>query len=150
MRSGPSARTTSCKARRQRKRAGGPSGTRAKTSAMGSGLASKRSGRELNPASARKRRNASQPNSPRVMACAGMTAAASSGMWLSRARRRETRCRPSRALSRAIKLDLIFTRAEADLLVPTGLGIKDREPRQIEAEAGIDLVAERGQPLNEK
>src|SRR6266511_3167702 len=56
----------------------------------------------------------------------------------------------AQSIDQAIKLDLIFTRAEADLLVPTRLGIKARKPRQIEAEAGIDLVAERGQPLDEK
>src|SRR5258707_1060990 len=56
MRSGPSARMTSCRARRQRKRIGGPSGTSAKMSVMGSGLASRRSGRALNPAARRQRR----------------------------------------------------------------------------------------------
>ena len=74
MRSGPSAATTSCSARRQRKRSGGPSGTRAKTSSIGSGLARSRSGRGLKSAcdaEAAERR----PSRARLraMACAGQS-----------------------------------------------------------------------------
>src|SRR5262247_1734484 len=54
------------------------------------------------------------------------------------------------AIDQAIELGLIFTRAETDLLVRTGFGVEHREPRQIEAEARIDLVAERGEPLEEE
>src|SRR5262249_48290652 len=50
----------------------------------------------------------------------------------------------AQAIDQAIELGLIFTRAETDLLVRTGFGIKHRESSQIEAEARIDLVAERG------
>src|SRR5215468_11358672 len=56
----------------------------------------------------------------------------------------------AQAIDQAIELGLIFTRAETDLLVRTGFGIEHREPRQIEAEARIDLVAERGEPLDEE
>ena len=51
MRSGPSAAITSCSARRQRKRNGGPSGTSA-TASIGSGRVSSRSGRGASSASA--------------------------------------------------------------------------------------------------
>src|SRR5262245_58193238 len=56
----------------------------------------------------------------------------------------------AQAVDQAIELGLIFTRAETDLFVRTGFGIEHREPRQIEAEARIDLVAERGEPLDEE
>src|SRR5919108_3307664 len=56
----------------------------------------------------------------------------------------------AQSIDQTIEFDLIFKRAEADLFIRTGLGIKDREPCQIEAETRIDLVAERGQPLDEK
>ena len=45
MRSGPSTRTTACVARRQVKRCGGPSGTVANGTLIGSGLSNSRSGR---------------------------------------------------------------------------------------------------------
>ena len=41
-------------------------------------------------------------------------------------------------------------RSETDLLVRTRLGDKDREPRQIEAETRIDLIAQRSEPLDEQ
>src|SRR5262245_49441232 len=56
----------------------------------------------------------------------------------------------AQAIYEAIELGLIFVSAEADLLVRTGLGGQYGEPRQIEAKARIDLVAERGQPLDEE
>src|SRR5262245_17440618 len=56
----------------------------------------------------------------------------------------------AQAVDEAIELGPIFVSAEADLLVRTGLGGQHGEPRQIEAEARIDLVAERGQPLDEE
>src|SRR5262249_31182155 len=160
MRSGPSATTTSCRARRQRKRIGGPSGTSAKTSSIGSGLA-RRSGRGLKLASTRKRRNASQPGSAR--ACAGTACAASSGVLLAWAIEGAARRRPRRAPQRAaaaasepraqavdeaVELGLFLAGAETDLLVGTRFGVEYREPRQIEAEAGIDLVGQRGESLN--
>ena len=55
----------------------------------------------------------------------------------------------TQAIDQAVEPDLIFARAEADLLVCAGLGIEHREPRQIEAETRIDFVAERGEPLDE-
>ena len=60
------------------------------------------------------------------------------------------RRRPRRAqtIDEAIELSPIFVSAEADLLVLKGFGGQHGEPRQIEAEARIDLVAERGQPLD--
>src|SRR5262249_58522076 len=54
------------------------------------------------------------------------------------------------AIDQAVELGLIFTAAETGLLVRTGFGVEHRQPRQIEAEARIDLVAERGEPLDEK
>ncbi len=56
----------------------------------------------------------------------------------------------AQAVDQAVELGLIFAGAETDLLVRTGLGVEHREPRQIEAEARIDLVAERGEPLDEQ
>src|SRR5215813_15413568 len=56
----------------------------------------------------------------------------------------------AQAIDQAIELGLIFTHAETDLLVRTGFSVEHREPRQIEAEARIDLVAERGEPLDEE
>src|SRR5260370_41508368 len=56
----------------------------------------------------------------------------------------------ARASDQAVELGLIFTRAETDLLVRTRLGVEHRQPRQIEAEARIDLVAKRGEPLDEE
>src|SRR5262249_35776208 len=56
----------------------------------------------------------------------------------------------AQAIDQAVELGLIFTGAETDLLVRTGFGGEHREPRQIEAEARIDLVAERGEPLDEE
>src|SRR5262249_56193857 len=40
--------------------------------------------------------------------------------------------------------------AGADVLGGAGLGVEDGEPRQIEAVARIDLVAERSEPLDEQ
>src|SRR6516165_4896216 len=56
----------------------------------------------------------------------------------------------AQAIDQAVELGLIFTRAETDLLVRTRLGVEHRQPRQIEAEAWIELVAERGEPLDEE
>src|SRR5215469_5610101 len=56
----------------------------------------------------------------------------------------------AQAIDQAVELGLIFTRAETDLLVRTRLGVEHRQPRQIEAEARIELVAERGEPLDEE
>ena len=56
---------TSCNARRQRKRSGGPSGTMANTSSIGSGLASSRSGRGLEIAS-RRGNGATHPSRARL------------------------------------------------------------------------------------
>src|SRR6516162_2443197 len=56
----------------------------------------------------------------------------------------------AQAIDQAVELGLIFTGAETDLLVRTGFGVEHREPRQIEAEARIDLVAERGEALDEE
>src|SRR6516165_3583652 len=56
----------------------------------------------------------------------------------------------AQAIDQAVELGLIFTGAETDLLVWTGFGVEHREPRQIEAEARIDLVAERGEALDEE
>src|SRR5499433_3733923 len=56
----------------------------------------------------------------------------------------------AQAIDQAVELGLIFTAAETDLLVRTGFGVEHRQPRQIEAEPRIDLVAERGEPLDEK
>src|SRR5688572_26679557 len=56
----------------------------------------------------------------------------------------------AQAVDQAIELGLMFASAETDLLVGTRLGDEHREPRQIEAEARVDLVAERGQPFHEQ
>ena len=56
----------------------------------------------------------------------------------------------AQAVDQAVELGLIVAVAEADLLVRTRLGGEHREPHQIEAEARIDLVAERGQPFDEQ
>src|SRR5262249_48376395 len=56
----------------------------------------------------------------------------------------------AQAIDQAVELGLIFTRAETDLLVRTRLGVEHRQTRQIEAEARIDLVAERGDPLDKE
>ena len=59
----------------------------------------------------------------------------------------EPRAQP---VDQAIELNLLFAHAEADLLIRIWLGDEDREPGEIEAEARIDLVAERGEPLDEE
>src|SRR6266404_3151895 len=59
----------------------------------------------------------------------------------------EPRAQP---IDQAVELGLIFARAETDLLVRESFGVEYRKPRQIEAEARIDLVAERGKPLDEQ
>src|SRR5262249_46157859 len=56
----------------------------------------------------------------------------------------------AQAIDQAVELGLIFTRAETDLLVRTRPGVDHRQPRQTEAEARIELVAERGEPLDEE
>src|SRR5207344_369039 len=56
----------------------------------------------------------------------------------------------AQAVDEAIELSPIFMAAEADLFVRTRLGGEHGEPRQIETKAGIDLVAERGEPLHEE
>ncbi len=56
----------------------------------------------------------------------------------------------AQAVDQAVELGLMLASAETDLLVRARLGDEHREPRQIEAEARIDLVAERGQPLDEQ
>src|SRR5262245_25703627 len=56
----------------------------------------------------------------------------------------------AQAVDEAIELGPILVSAEADLLVWTGLGGQHGEPCQIEAESRIDLVPERGQPLDEE
>ena len=56
----------------------------------------------------------------------------------------------AQAVDEAIELSPIFMSAEADLFVRTGLGGEHGEPRQIETKTGIDLVAERGEPLHEE
>ena len=119
-----------------------------------SGFASSRSGRGLSSTAARKRRNASQPVS------------AIHGMRLCRHRHggefRDVavlRDEPSDAaaaeprgqpVDETIELGGILLMAEADLLGRQRFGGEHREPREIEAEAGIELVAERGQPLDEQ
>ena len=40
--------------------------------------------------------------------------------------------------------------AKPDLLVRTGLSLNHRKPRQIETEAGIDLVGQRDEPFDEQ
>ncbi len=56
----------------------------------------------------------------------------------------------AQAVDQAVELGLILVAAETDLLVRAGLGDEHGEPRQVEAEARIDLVAERGEPLDEE
>ena len=56
----------------------------------------------------------------------------------------------AQAVDQAVEIGLILTPAETDLHVRTRLGDEHREPRQVEAEARIDLVAERGKPLDEE
>ena len=56
----------------------------------------------------------------------------------------------AQAVDQAVELGLMLASAETDLLVRARLGDEHRKPRQIEAEARIDLVAERGQPLHEQ
>src|SRR5215468_8620618 len=59
----------------------------------------------------------------------------------------EPRAQP---IDQAVELGLILARAEPDLLVRARFGVEHREPRQIEAIARIDLVAERSEPLDEQ
>src|SRR5262249_43872288 len=56
----------------------------------------------------------------------------------------------AQAIDQAVEFGLVFTAAETDLLVRTRLGVEHRQPREIEAEARIDLVAERGEPRDEE
>src|SRR5262245_20098031 len=56
----------------------------------------------------------------------------------------------AQAIDQAVERGLVLVGAEADLLVRAGLGDDDGKPRQVEAEAGIDLVAQRRQPLDEE
>src|SRR5262252_6229807 len=51
----------------------------------------------------------------------------------------------AQAIDQAVEFGLVFTAAETDLLVRTRLGVEHRQPREIEAEARSDLVAERGE-----
>ena len=154
MRSGPSAATTSCSARRQRKRTGGPSGTSATTSSIGSGLASSRSGRG---APVRPRRGSGGTRPSRARLRVGRLRRHGRGGELGdvAVMRDEPRHAPpaeprAQPVDQAVELGLILAAAETDLLLRARLGDEHREPRQIEAEARIDLVAERGEPLDEQ
>ena len=53
-------------------------------------------------------------------------------------------------IDQAVELGRFLAATEPDLLVRARLGDGDREAREIEAEARIDLVAERGEPLDEQ
>ena len=56
----------------------------------------------------------------------------------------------AQAIDQAVELGVILVGAETDLLVRTGLGDEHGEPRQVEAEARIDLVTEGCEPLDEE
>ena len=151
MRSGPSAATTSCSARRQRKRNGGPSGTSA-TASIGSGRVNSRSGR-----GAKLRLGA--------IAAEGLPAGVGDGHLRRHAGPGDLRdmavlrdqpahaphAQPrAQAVDQAVELGLILRAADADLLGRAGLRHQHRQPRHVEAEAGIERVGQRGQPLDEQ
>ena len=122
-------------------------------SVIGSGLASSRSGRGLAAASMRKRRNASHPGSALCQSLCRNGAGGELGdmaVMGDEARNPPPSEPCAQAIDQAIELGLILVAAETDLLVRAGLGDDDREPRQIEAEARIDLVAQRSEPLDEE
>ncbi len=50
----------------------------------------------------------------------------------------------------AIEVGLILAAAKPDLLFRARLGVEHGQPREVEAEARIDLVAERGEALDEQ
>ncbi len=105
MRSGPSANATSCSARRQRNRTGGPSGTSAIAS-MGSGLAKSRNGRRgASPVA----RMASRTALEFRAICAGNATAAASGICVSFGWKERMRCAPKRAARRSIRNAISFS-----------------------------------------
>ncbi len=150
MRSGPSAAITSCSARRQRNRNGGPSGTSA-TASIGSGCGSSRNGRGASSASARKRRNASQP-----VVARHLRRQADRGDLGDMAVLRDQPAHAGSAQPRAQAVDqpvdvgVILGAAKADLFGRAGLGDHHRQPRHVEAEAGIEFVGERREPLGKQ
>ncbi len=56
----------------------------------------------------------------------------------------------SEAVDKVVELGGILIVSETDLLGRQGLGRQHREPRMIEAKAGIELVGERGKPFHEQ
>ena len=83
---------------------------------------------------------------------AGCTAAIS-GIWLSCAIGRRTRAAPSRALSRSTSRSMSAASSAPPKPTCSGgsrLGDHHRQPRHVEAEAGIEFVGERGEPLGKQ
>ncbi len=56
----------------------------------------------------------------------------------------------TQAIDETIELGAVFNAVETDLLVRTRVCNQHRQPHQIEAETRIEIVAERGQPLDEE
>src|SRR5271166_5071008 len=56
----------------------------------------------------------------------------------------------AQAIDEAIELGIILAFRKPDLLVRTRLRDDDRQSREVEPEAGIDLVSERSEPLDEE
>jgi len=56
----------------------------------------------------------------------------------------------AQTIDKTTKLGCIFTAAYADLFGRTGLGDHDRQPRHVEAEAGIECISQSGKPFHEQ
>ena len=59
----------------------------------------------------------------------------------------EARAQP---VDQAVELGLVLAAAKPDLLLRARLGGEHRQPREVEAEARIELVAQRGEPFDEQ
>ena len=150
MRSGPSAAITSCKARRHRKRSGGPSGTSAKAS-IGSG-------------------RVQQPKRARWELCflAVLSKPTPAGITVNGLRRKDglgqfrnvavlsdqsahATCSQTGAqtIDKTTKLRCILAAGYADLFGRTGFGDNNRQPCHVEAEAGIECICKCNEPLYE-
>jgi hypothetical protein len=56
----------------------------------------------------------------------------------------------AQAVDQTTKLGRILRADDADLFRRAGLGDNDRQPCHVKAEAGIECIAERGEPLHEQ
>ena len=56
----------------------------------------------------------------------------------------------AQAVDQAVDFGRVFGAADADLFGRAGLGDHHRQPRHVEAEAGIERIGERGEPLDKQ